>query len=133
MGTFLAGLGIATVIFFVMFGTVVAFAMLIATIRAAINDRLGNFSKIAWILANLFIPGAAFLYFAFMDRNGFLKFVGWVCIVSVILAGVLGGSALWAGVEGLKNYNWSVQVLPDPSNKPSETPAESVNENSIEL
>lgn len=132
---FLAGFGITLVILFVIFGFVVAFAGIIATIRAAINGQLGTFSKIVWILCNLFIPGVAFLYFAFVDRNGFLKFVGWFCILVMVVAAVTGGTALWGGIEGIRqNPDLLFEAFPpveNPQNPP--VPEETPDDSSVAL
>lgn len=103
MSAFLAGFGITLVTFFMIFAGVVIFSGIIATIRAAINPRLGSFAKIVWIILSLSVPGAAFLYFAFVDKNGFLKFVGWSCLLFFTLIALTGGAALWGMVEAFKS------------------------------
>lgn len=116
MTAFLAGLGITLVAFFTIFAGVIIFAGIIATIRAAINGRLGSFAKIVWILLSLFVPGAAFFYFAFVERNAFLKFVGWCCLLFFALVAILGGTALWATVEAFSRnpHNFSLTCYSGP-------------------
>lgn len=135
MLTFLAGLGITLAFLIAIFGAVIAFAGIIATIRVAINGGLGVFSKIIWILASLFIPGAAFVYFAFIDKNTFLKFTGWVCILAVIIAALTGGAALWAGVESIReNPDILIQSFPPVENHPKAgVPAQTPDDSSIGL
>ncbi len=103
MLSFLAGFGITLVVLMTIFGTIIAFATLIAVIRVAINKELGSGSKVVWILLCL-IPGFPFLYFAFVDKNLLLKVTGWGCLIMVVLTALTGGTALWGGVEAFKHH-----------------------------
>ncbi|PZP55009.1 MAG: hypothetical protein DI586_08205 [Micavibrio aeruginosavorus] len=139
MTAFLAGVGITLVLLIILFSTVIVFAGIIATIRAAINGDMGNGAKVFWILGNLFIPGVAFLYFAFVDKNLFLKLTGWICIIAVALTLALGGSAVWGGIEGVKrdpafrNWTFDWKSLPPPESQDPENKDGSGDETSIEL
>ncbi len=132
MAAFFTGVGITLVLIIILFSTVIVFAGIIATIRAAINDEMGSGAKIFWILCNLFIPGMALLYFAFVDKNLFLKLTGWICIIATILTLLLGGSAIWGGIEGLKrdpafkswSYEWKDPSAPDKENNGDESSVE---------
>lgn len=126
MIAFLTGLGITLVMLFSIFAFIISFAGIIALLRAGLNKDLGAFGKIFWILGS-FIPGVAFLYFAFVDRNPFLKFTGWMCLLFIIVTAVTGGTAVWGGFEALKDE------IEHPSiEKPLGTP-ESPDDSSLSL
>lgn len=138
MTAFLAGVGITFLLLIILFFTVIVFAGIIATIRAAINDEMGNGAKVFWILCNLFIPGMALLYFAFIDKNLFLKLTGWICIIATVLTLFIGGTAIWGGIEGLKRdpalKNWTFEWKSmEPSQELPQKTDESGDESSIEL
>ena len=138
--SFLAGIGITIAILFMIFGLVISCAGFIAILRAAINNELSTAAKIIWIIG-CFIPGVAFFYFAFVDKNGFLKFTGWICIIFTVLVAASGGAAMNSAVEAFKNdfkngagsYEWHFKTLEpqipekSPENSPEqrETPDDS--------
>lgn len=127
--SFLAGLGITIAILFMIFGFVISCAGLIAIIRAAINSDLSALAKIIWILG-CFIPGVAFFYFAFVDKNGFLKFTGWACIIFTVLVAASGGAAMQSAVQTFKDnagsYEWHFERIPPlgPEKKPENLPGD---------
>ncbi len=94
MTAFLAGIGLSIAGFFMMCLGIVFCSGLIAILRAATNEALGGLAKILWILAS-FVPGVGLLYFAFVDRNGLLKFIGWAALILIALTALLGGTAVW--------------------------------------
>ena len=105
---------------FVAVAAVIACAGLIAVVRAAVNPRLDSGGKVIWIVLSLCVPGAAFLYFAFVERNWFLKIVGWGCIASAVLACFLGGSLLMRGAEKMAQqapttYSYSKSCVKGPN------------------
>lgn len=122
MLTFLAGFGITLLLVFMTFAVIVSCAGIIALIRAALNGDLSSGSKIFWILAS-FVPGCAFLYFAFIDRNRLLKFVGWFCIIAFTLAAVLGGSTFRSAFSPENGWRYEQKIYKNsPENNWNSTP-----------
>ncbi len=81
-----AGLALSLVALIVAYAILLAVSWIIVIIRVAIHDEMSGFQKVLWILGCLILPIVSMFYFIFVERNGFLKFCGWLMMLCTIVA-----------------------------------------------